>query len=226
VDHDGGGTSGELHRRPWEAFAPLAALPAVALWIVGMLVMLLLPGDPGPAPAPDEIATHFTDNHVTILFGGFLFGLGALAFLVFVVAVHRGVETRAPGTPLPTFVLAAGIVTTVFLLWFPGPNVAAAVRAGDQERPISPEVAETLWNLGNGVLPLIGLPAALLLAATAVAALATGLLPRWLAWTSVLLALVLVIPHVGWAVLLLVFPVWVVLVGVLLYRRPVTGAGA
>jgi uncharacterized protein (DUF58 family) len=44
-------------------------------------------------------------------------------------------------------------------------------------------------------------------------------LPAWLAWITVLLGVLMLIPPIGWAGLLFFFPLWVVLVSVLLVQR-------
>jgi hypothetical protein len=48
----------------------------------------------------------------------------------------------------------------------------------------------------------------------------TRVLPAWVGWASLVLALVMLIPPIGWAGLLLGFPLWTVLVSVLLWMRP------
>ena len=58
---------------------------------------------------------------------------------------------------------------------------------------------------------------AVLLAACGVHALRTGSLPRWLAWVSLVIALALIILPIGWAALLFVFPLWVLIVSYLLW---------
>ncbi|HEU5065570.1 MAG TPA: hypothetical protein VFT86_06740 [Gaiellaceae bacterium] len=58
---------------------------------------------------------------------------------------------------------------------------------------------------------------AVLLAASGVHALRTGSLPRWLAWVSLVIALALVILPIGWAALLFVFPLWVLVVSYLVW---------
>jgi hypothetical protein len=56
-------------------------------------------------------------------------------------------------------------------------------------------------------------------AACAVAGFRLRALPAWLSWATAVLAVVLVIPFVGWIGLLL-FPVWLVVLSVHLFRAP------
>ena len=60
---------------------------------------------------------------------------------------------------------------------------------------------------------------AVFVAATGIVSIATGVLPRWLGWLSLLLALGLLIPYISF-VFWVPFGVWVLVVSVLLYLRP------
>ena len=62
--------------------------------------------------------------------------------------------------------------------------------------------------------------------ATAVAVLRTGILPRWLAWVSLALALLLLIPPIGWLGLIFGLPLWTLLVSFLLWQRASRGHDA
>jgi hypothetical protein len=58
---------------------------------------------------------------------------------------------------------------------------------------------------------------------TAIAILRTRLLPVWWAWISLVIAVVLLIPPIGWAAIIFGMPIWILVTSVLLYRRPVAG---
>ncbi len=68
--------------------------------------------------------------------------------------------------------------------------------------------------------------AAAFFVAPALAAIRSGVLPSWLAWVSVALAVVLLTP-IGFLALLIGFPLWVLVVSVLLWQaqtRPAIAA--
>jgi hypothetical protein len=50
-------------------------------------------------------------------------------------------------------------------------------------------------------------------------------LPRWLAWITLLMALVMLVPVVGWAVISFAFPIWVLLVVRLMWRSETRTVG-
>ena len=62
---------------------------------------------------------------------------------------------------------------------------------------MSPEGAQTFYLFGDVFLYPAAMAAAVLVAATALVALRTATLPRWLAWLSLALALWLLIPPLG-----------------------------
>jgi hypothetical protein len=57
------------------------------------------------------------------------------------------------------------------------------------------------------------------LAASALIVLRTGVLPVWMGWLELLIALGLLIVPIGWAFLLFGVPLWLLLASVLLYVR-------
>jgi ABC-type phosphate transport system permease subunit len=85
-----------------------------------------------------------------------------------------------------------------------------------------------LWLLGSlhaslGGAVLFSIP---MLTATALAVIRFRALPRWLAWFSLFVALIMAIPTLGFFGVVVGLPLWTLLVSVLLYRstsRPVPG---
>ena len=97
----------------------------------------------------------------------------------------------------------------------PGPEIAAAISADD----ISASTAAALSNLSDGFFVAAELAAVLLMLGTGMVALRSALLPKWWAWVSFLLAVVLVIGPIGWAGLIFGLPVWILVTTFFLVRR-------
>ena len=158
-----------------------------------------------------EIASYLTDsgNHTRNIIGAYLWVLGGLAFLGFVTGL-RSVLRRAEGDPgtLSNLVFGAGVVFTA--VWSVSAaaiaSVAYAVEFSDA-RVSNPDLVTVLPSLG-GLLLLLGggFAGILLLAATSILIFRTGVLPRWLAWLGIVVAVSLVfdvaymniLPLVGW----------------------------
>jgi hypothetical protein len=195
----------------WERLAALAGIVAVVLWVVGTFVS-------GEAPDEgQELLSRFQDDEGRILAGGFIFQLGALFFLIFLGALRvRLFAAEGPTGFLTAIAFAAGVAVGIFLLALPGAEMSAAINNDD----LDPSSSIALGNLGDIFFLGAELSAALLLVATGLLILRYGPMPRWLAWVSLALALVLLIPPIGWAALLFGLPLWTLAVSVLLWMRP------
>ena len=188
-----------------------AALSGI-VFVVLMLVGAAFVGDvPKGDASAQEIASYLTDsgNHTRNIIGAYLWVLGGLAFLGFVAGL-RSVLRRAEGDPgtLSNLVFGAGVVFTA--VWSVSAatiaSVAYAVEFSDA-RVSNPDLVTVLPSLG-GLLLLLGggFAGILLLAATSILIFRTGVLPRWLAWLGIIVAVSLVfdvaymniLPLVGW----------------------------
>jgi hypothetical protein len=189
-------------------WAALSGIVFVVLMLVGAAFVTDVPK--GDASA-QEIASYLTDsgNHTRNIIGAYLWVLGGLAFLGFVTGL-RSVLRRAEGDPgtLSNLVFGAGVVFTA--VWSVSAaaiaSVAYAVEFSDA-RVSNPDLVTVLPSLG-GLLLLLGggFAGILLLAATSILIFRTGVLPRWLAWLGIVVAVSLVfdvaymniLPLVGW----------------------------
>jgi hypothetical protein len=195
----------------WERLAALAGIVAVVLWVAGIFISGETPDE------AQEVLSRLQDDSARILAGGFIFQLGALFFLVFVGALRaRLFAAEGPAGFLTAIAFAAGVAVGIFLLATPGGEMSAAI----VEEDLDPSSALALSNVADIFFIGAELSAALLLAAVGLLILLYGPMPRWLAWVSFALALVLLILPIGWAGLLFGFPLWTVLVSVLLWLRP------
>jgi hypothetical protein len=192
-------------KQRWTA---LSGIVFVVLMLVGATFVLDVPkGD----ASPHEIASYLTDSgsHTRNIVGAYLWVLGGLAFLGFVAGL-RSVLRRAEGDPgtLSNVVFGAGVVFTA--VWSVSAaalaSVAYAVEFSDA-RVSNPDLVTVLPSLG-GLLLLLGggLAGILLLAATSILIFRTRVLPRWLAWFGIIVAVSLVfdvtytniLPLVAW----------------------------
>src|SRR5918996_186021 len=100
--------------------------------------------------------------------------------------------------------------------------VIALFTAGGEDFLADPtELADYYLDDSGRIIAGVAAPVALavFVASTGIVSIATGVLPRWLGWLSLLLALGFLIPVISW-IFWLPFGVWVLAVSVLLYFRP------
>jgi hypothetical protein len=188
----------------------------VVLFIVSTIVVESSDTPDDDAPAAD-ISAYYTDALGTLVLGLVTAGVGAIALVWFL----EGLRTRIAhhSEPLGRLTFAFGLASVLFLLASALPDVAAAFASDELDRQLEPGAAEALFTLGDGFF----FGAEILLVGFFVFAGLAGImsraLPRWLGWISLALAVVALIPPIGWAVVVFGFPLWILLVSALMWLR-------
>lgn len=146
---------------------------------------------PGTDDSLDKLVAYYADNESKMLISGTLFALSAVALLFFVgtlAAVLRGAATAR--SALPGVVRSGGSVAATGILIFAG----LAFTLGDGGDNFEPAALQTLNALNADLFfPVVGGIAACMLAA-GLSALRTGALPRWLAWSAVVIGIACLTP--------------------------------
>ena len=190
----------------------------VLAWLIG--VFAVESGDEG-RETPAELLAYFENDEVSIYIGAVCFFAGSAA-LIWFGGVLRTTIAATGLDRLASIVFGAAVAISVLSMSLVAPNVSGAFAANESDSPLTPEAAQALWIAGDGFFVATEFAVALLLVAAAIAALTTRFLPAWLAWLSLLIAVVLVIPPIGWAALIFAFPIWILLVTYFLWRRAET----
>ena len=204
--------------------ALLGGAAAALLWFLGVLV-LEAGGNPADPDTAEELAEHFRDHRTAILVAGLLHVLGGFFFLWFVAALAdawRRLDDELLW--LRSAAVVSGATAAAMMLALTGPQTAGATT--DVEL-LSPDGSLALWRLSHGFFVAAEVAFSVFVAAVSLLSLAGVLLPRWLGWAGLVVALLLLIVPVGWIALLLFVPIWLVIVSVLAFRafdREYTGA--
>jgi hypothetical protein len=203
---------------PWEdRFAPLAGIKAVVLWVIGIFILS------GPAhlgndssESPVVILAKYKAHSTAIQWGAWFVMLGALAFLWFVGSLRSAFFTAERGTGrLSTLVGMGGVATSVGILLAHVPSFAAATTSDNLTAP----TAKALILMDDVFFYAAEFSAVVFFFAAAVSIFRFGALPKWIGWASVVLAVLAVVPPVGWAVLALGLPLWTLVVSWLLFSK-------
>ena len=200
-----------------ERLAPLTGVVFVALIIVSLI--LIAEDAPDFVEEPREVADYYAGNTGRLI-AGFYIGALANVFLIWFAGSLRSALRSAEGGEgrLAAVAFGGGVAAAVLFIASDWINLAAVFRA-DEDGAIDPAVAASLNDVAGGFLGGgAALALGVLVAAAAVIALRSGsILPRWLAWISLALAVLLVSPvgYIGTAIAAL----WVVIVSVMLYVR-------
>jgi hypothetical protein len=198
-----------------ERYAPLTGVLAVVLWVVGFLV-LMSSGLPGTAASPEQVLAYYQTSSAPVLAGGLLWVFGTLAFVWFLGSLRVSLQSAEGGAGrLASIAFGGGIAMAVSAVFIPAGSMAVVLAAGT----ISATSADVLHRLPSIFYVGAEMFAAVVVGATGLLVLRTAVFPRWLAWVSIVLAIVLLIPPIGWLGVLFGIPIWVALVSVLLMPR-------
>jgi hypothetical protein len=203
-----------------ERFGLIAGALAGLLWLVSLFV-LEGAGNPAGPESGAEVAEFYRDERVLILVAATLHGLGGFFFLWFVAAVRAVLGALA----VPAWLTAATVIGgtaggAMMLALMAGQSTGATT----DKHLVTPDAAIVLWRISHGIFAAAEVALAVFVAALAIVALRRYALARWLGWFGLVIAILLLIPPLGWLALLFLLPIWLVLVSVKLLRSPVAPA--
>jgi hypothetical protein len=194
-----------------ERLLPLAGTGFAVLVAAGYLSIGPFPDEGTAAP---DLATYYASHHNQVGLGGMLLGYAAVLVALFGVALSM----RARRAGAPAAISGAALVGTAVLTVdiVRAANVYATLgRIGG--RASTDAGALQAWHIA-GAAPTAAVGAVVLLLAVAAAGLGTRAVPRWLAWSALALALLLLSP-LGFPAWLL-FLLWTLAAPVALVLRP------
>jgi hypothetical protein len=184
-------TTRRLHGERLELL--LSGIAPLLLGLAGLIV-LEGPADRPELNQPPAAILYYFGKQDTVILGSFLLMLAAVAFIWFAGSL-RAVLRREEGGEgrLSAIAFGGGVAAGVFMLAGPAANLFGALFA----EQLTAAQAQTFYLFGDVFLYPAAMGAAVLVAATALVALRTAVLPRWAAWPSMVLALWLLIPPLG-----------------------------
>lgn len=185
--------------RRWALLGPLT----VALWIGG--IALLNHNGPADHATGGEILAWYRSDSDSITMGAWLFMLGCLGFVAFAAGLRvRLAEAVGRASQLPGLVLAGAAMAGVMGMLTAAVDLAGGIDKND----IDPATAATFHHSTDIFFVGAELAAVLPLAAVAIAAWRTRVLPRWWAAFAGLVAIVLIAGPIGWIGLIFGVPIW------------------
>jgi hypothetical protein len=166
---------------------------------------------------PSEVQRWYADsgNRTQEFVAWFLYIAAAIAFLSF-LGTLRDMLVRAEGGPgtLSALVFGPGIAFTVLLVTGVSLFAAPAALGDENDFKLDPNTAEIFSDAGYFVLVAGGMIASIVVLATSMAALRTGVLPSWLGWIGLIVAVAMLFSV--FFLPLLVFLAWVLAVSLVM----------
>jgi hypothetical protein len=185
--------------RRWALVGPLT----VVLWVIG--IILLNNNGPADHATGSQILAWYKSDSDTIVVGGWLFMLGCLGFVTFVAGLRvRLAEAVGRASQLPALALAGAAMAGVCGMLTAAVDLAGGIDKND----IDPATAATFHHSTDIFFVGAELAAILPLAAVAIIAWRTRILPRWWAAFGGLVVVVLIVGPIGWIGLIFGLPIW------------------
>jgi hypothetical protein len=191
---------------------------AVVLWILGVIIEAST--DYSEKDTPEEILAVLQEDANTLIAAGVVF-----AFFIWFLGSLRSALHRAEGGVgrLSSIAYGSGMLAAICLLLQVAPTVQGAVDEDD----LSADAAQSLQSMGEAFFFGTELTLLAMFVAVGLLILRSRVLPVWLGWVSLAIALLLAIIPIGWAGVVWAFPLWVLVTSVLLYlRAPATPVAA
>ena len=169
-----------------ERYGPLGAILGIALVFISFAVHGQWPSTEESA---QEIADLYVQNQDRVFMGSWLGVLGALSMLVFGMCMSQRV--RDTGQQLLGMLVASATLIAVA-----GMTVDSTLRAAlsIQADNMSPEAMKTMHAIWDAFFWPMHSGMATLVLAIGLAALSSGLLPKWLGWIGVVAFVLAMIP--------------------------------
>jgi hypothetical protein len=201
-----------------ERLEPLTGL----VFAIAFLVIIFTSSNSPDADAHTAKVIHYWTKHKDSEIATSV--IAAIAFLFFAWFAGclraRLAVVEGGGRRLANVSFGGALIMTVGALLFSALSFTAADTVGK----VPPTVTQSIHALDNDLFfPLVG-GAALFLLAAGVLSLRTRALPAWLGWVAVVLGIVSLTPVGFFAFLASIL--WVAVVSVVLYRRPLEAAAA
>jgi hypothetical protein len=194
---------------------PFAGILSVVLFVITILVI-----ESGDTPDPDasgaEIAGYLDGALGRLAVALVIWGLGTIALIWFLDGLRTYISRASDQLGRLTFYFGFGVALLMLASFLP--DLAGAFYSDEQEGALDGPAAQAIGSLGDGFFFGAEVMLAGLFLAVGLAAIIARALPTWLGWVSLLLAVVALIPPIGWAVVIWGFPLWILIVSALLWR--------
>jgi len=197
-----------------ERLAPLSGLVSVVLVILGAVII----SNYDYLPAAEKVAEFLNSNPTRVSTGAYISSISAFFLIWFSGSVRSALIEREGGTGrLSTVAFGGGVAAAAAMGTSFTAILSAGLRAG-APGGISPIGAVTMFDFWGQVMgQMFAISLAVLIGATAVISIRTGVFPTWFGWVSALVAIGLLTPF---AYFILFFAVvWLLVVSIWLYIK-------
>lgn len=203
-----------MNKSRLERLAPLSGLVSVVLVVFGAIVI----SNYDYLPPAEKVADFLNSNPTQVSIGAYISSISAFFLIWFAGSVRSALIVHEGGTGrLSTVAFGGGVVAAAAMGISFTSIISAGLRAG-APGGISAIGAVTMFDFWGQVMgQMFAISLAVLIGATAVLSIRTGIFPNWFGWVSALVAIGLLTPF---AYFILFFAVvWLLVVSIWLYVK-------
>jgi hypothetical protein len=200
------------------AIGRLAALGGLGFLVASLASDLVIGPFPRPDAPPAELASFYAAHHAQVGTGGLLLALSGVFFVLFGLAIWARIRQASTSPLLASLTVIATTLAALTTLASAGTYGVLGDIGG---QPAVAPAALQAWHIMGSDGSLAGSASTFLfLLAMAGAGILARALPRWLAWTALLLGVLQFVPNQIGFLASLVFLVWTAAAGIsLLFAR-------
>jgi hypothetical protein len=195
---------------------PVMGIGSVVLFIVAIFVI-----EAGDTPDSDasgaEVAAYLDGALGRLAVALVLWGIGTIALIWFLDGLRTHLSRASEQLGRLAFFFGFGVALLLLASFLP--DAAGAFASDEVDGELEPGAAQAIGSLGDGFFFGAEVMLAGLFLVVGLASVRARALPVWVGWFSLLLAVVALIPPVGWAVVIWGFPLWILIVAALLWRQ-------
>ena len=198
----------------WTRWAPLTGLVFVVLFVVSTITFT---SGPNSDASGASVVTYYVDHQTGQNLSAYGYGATAVFGVLFAAVLSSRLRPDSKSGGLPAVGFAGGILIAVGLLVAAGGNIALT----DVPTKISPAAEQALNVAGDLFQYPLEAGVFLFLAGYGVAIVCANVLPRWLGWAAIVLAIVAAFSFVGPVFFFggMVTLAWFAVVSILLFVR-------
>jgi hypothetical protein len=202
---------------------PVMGIVSVVLFVIAIFVI-----ESGDTPDPDspasEVAAYLDGALGTLAIALVLWGIGTIALVWFLDGLRSHLARASDQLGRLAFFFGFGVALLMLASFVP--DLAGAFASDELDGELEPGAAQAIGSLGDGFFFGAEVMLAGMFFVVGLAAIRARALPVWFGWFSLLLAVLALIPPIGWAVVIWGFPLWILIAAVLLWRRPAASTPA
>ena len=206
-----GGTHVDSVGSGWTRWLPLTGVVFAVVAMAGNLAIGDFPDTDTPV---GKLTTYYASHHADVGRGGILLGYSVVFFALFGVALWSRVRRCAAAPAIAGGVLLGAALVAVDMITSSNTYYTLGQIGG--KSTTSPQALQA-WHI-TGSVGGVGADSIVFLLAVAAAGILARALPRWLAWSALVLAVMHLTP-LGFLAFLL-FYVWAIAAGIALTVRP------